>query len=81
MNSKTRSLLVVASSFGLLASAWAIRKLLENRLVCERLKEQRNLLQTATRREEQLDDALSDSFPASDPPSFTPNTSIGSARD
>ena len=80
MRSDKRSLLVVTSAVGLLAAAWAIRKLLENKDVLERLRQEGLLRQTATRREEQIDDAIADSFPASDPPSFTPNTSIGSSR-
>jgi hypothetical protein len=48
--------------------------------VRDRLNLDKRLRQTATSREEQIDSAAEDSFPASDPPSFTPNTSIGSSR-
>jgi hypothetical protein len=75
-----RSLIIVGSAFGLVAAGWAIRRLLQVKEVRDRLNLDKRLRQTATSREEQIDSAAEDSFPASDPPSFTPNTSIGSSR-
>jgi hypothetical protein len=78
-----KPVLVVAAAFGVLASGWAIRKLLQRRDIRRKLGysgNDRKLQQTATRTDRQIDESSEDSFPASDPPSFTSNTSIGQPR-
>lgn len=70
------------SVVGLAVAVLSIKKLLENKRIREllHLDHHLSLNQTATVREEQIDMASEDSFPASDPPSFTPNVSLGKAR-
>ncbi len=76
-----RALIVVTSAVGLLAAAWGIRELLKRDSVRDRLGlNDKRLLQSASMRDNQVDMIGEDSFPASDPPSFTPNTSLGSAH-
>jgi hypothetical protein len=78
---KNRSLIVVGSAVGALAAGYGIRQLLRRDDVRARLGlNNKRLLQSASMRDDQVDMTGEDSFPASDPPSFTPNTSIGGAR-
>ena len=76
-----RSLIVLGGAFGLLAAGWGIRELLKRDDVRARFGlDNKKLLQSASMRDGQVDMIGEDSFPASDPPSFTPMTSLGSAR-
>ncbi len=62
----SRQWLVVGSAIGLLAAAFGIKKLLEEPEVRHRLG-----LNKSANADEQIEMALEDSFPASDPPSWT----------
>lgn len=75
-----RPLIVVASAAALLASAWALRKLLQHPEVLRKLgiKDPNTALrQSASMTDEYVDVSSEDSFPASDAPSFTPTTALG----
>lgn len=75
-----RPLIVVASAAALLASAWALRKLLQHPEVLRKLgiKDPNALLrQSASMTDQYVDVSSEDSFPASDAPSFTPTTALG----
>jgi hypothetical protein len=68
-----RPILIVSAALGVLAAAIAIQKLLENDEIRDRLG-----LDQARRKADRLIDLNSDlSFPASDPPSFSPRAQLG----
>ncbi len=75
-----RVLILGGSAVGILVAGFAIRQLLRRDDVRARLGlDDKRLRQSASMRDHHIDMAGEDSFPASDPPSFTPNTSIGAA--
>jgi hypothetical protein len=68
-----RPILIVSAALGVLAAAIAIQKLLKNDEVRDSLG-----LDQARRKADRLIDLNSDlSFPASDPPSFSPRAHLG----
>lgn len=77
-----RPIIVVSAAFGIFASAWAIRKLLQRPDIRQRLglDKKANMKQSASMSDEYVDVSSEDSFPASDPPSFTSTTSLGHPR-
>gem|GEM_PF-1974920 len=76
--SVNRPTLLVGAAFAVLASGWAIRKLMQRRDVRSRFnRSNASLQQSASMTDEYVDMSSEDSFPASDSPSFTPTTSLG----
>ncbi len=69
-----RGLIIAGSAVGVVAAAWAAKKLLENP------EFRRRIGLDGMSDDNTIDMSSEDSFPASDPPSFTPTTSLGSAR-
>jgi len=72
-----RALIVVGAAIGSLAAAFAVKKLLENPEVRQRLGLGKDSFATG---EDYIDASSEDSFPASDAPSFTPTTSLGHSK-
>lgn len=70
-----RGLIIAGSVVGVFAAAWATKKLLENPEFRKRIG-----LDKDGDDERMIDMSSEDSFPASDPPSFTPTTSLGTAH-
>lgn len=70
-----RGLAIAGSVVGTLAAAYACKKLLENPEFRRRIG-----LDGMSADDRMTDMSSEDSFPASDPPSFTPTTSLGATR-
>lgn len=70
-----RRLYWIGGVIGLGLAAYVGVEALRNPLVREKLG-----LGKPSRKERKIDEASEDSFPASDPPSFTPNISLGAVR-
>jgi hypothetical protein len=75
-----RPLLIAGGAVAAIASGFALRALLRDPSIRRRLGlawEDPRLRQSASMSDKYIDISSQDSFPASDPPSFTPNIALG----
>jgi hypothetical protein len=72
-----RPIIVFGSAVGVLISALIVRRLLQDEGFRKRIGVPSLNQRNASRPDDYVDLSSEDSFPASDPPSFSPRTSLG----